>query len=130
MMDEIIANPDFHGGLITNEDRVLLATQRFSGKLKVHQLKEALSVLSFGLLIPRHHFLFPQSNEVIAGLFEGGIMQRWITLAQNRIFSKVKSEPKVLTMSQLAIGFQIWLIFLVFATIIFVAEHLMNRCNI
>lgn len=125
MLYKIIEDPDFHGGLIMNINE----TKYYKGNFEVNVLKETLIPISYGLMMPRHHFLISQSNQVITGLYEGGIIQRWVWLTENNIKRVVKSEPKVLTMDQLNVGFQIWIVCLIISSIIFIVEHLVHCCK-
>lgn len=122
MIVEIIKNPTFHGGLIVNEDNVVAATKIYEGKFEVRMFKETLYKIDYGLLLARHNFLFVQINDAVARLSEGGIMQRWVKMAFNRTSGIVEVDPQVLTMDHLMMGFQIWLSFLILASILFLAE--------
>lgn len=76
--------------------------------------------------MPRHHFLYESFNEIIKKLFEGGIIKTFIEpyyLIRN---TQGKKQPEVLTLDHLMIGFQLWLFFLVVATLGFFIEFLIR----
>lgn len=117
------------GGLIINSDNVNHAIQRYQGKFQVNFLKENLVELASGLLMPRQHFLFGQTNQAITMLLEGGIMQRWVKIALNHTKVIARSEPKVLTMNHLRIGFEIWIFFLSLGLPLLIVERFTFLCT-
>lgn len=129
MIFDIIENSTFVGGLIINPDNIYHTTQAYQGKFKVNLLKENLIEIASGLLMPRNHFLFAQTNQAITKLSEGGIMQRWVNNALNHTARIVESGPKVLTMSHLGIGFLIWIIFLSLGLPLLIVEKCTFLCR-
>lgn len=117
------------GGLIINSDNVNHAIQRYQGKFQVNFLKENLVELASGLLMPRQHFLFGQTNQAITMLLEGGIMQRWVKIALNHTKVTARYEPKVLTMNHLRIGFEIWIFFLSLGLPLLIVERFRFLCT-
>lgn len=100
------------------------------GKHRLKLLDQRILRFQHGLAFPLHHFLYPSLSEKVQQLITSGIIEQWETRIKNHryvIEKPPESEPAVLTMDHLEIGFQIWLAMLLIAFIAFLAEIVYYR---
>jgi hypothetical protein len=89
-------------------------------------LHETLLTRSVGLATTRNHILFDLVEDVLQHTISTGIPQQMDKYYDNIILKVepkfVEDEPKVLTLKDLAFGFNIWLIAIALSITVFVLE--------
>jgi len=132
-IDEIldqIAEPSFKGTMIVTENTLLSinAANYASGTTSIKLLKEPIMKMVFGIMLPVKHPIVETFNLKILQLNSAGLIQYWIARnLGNRDEPEPESEPEVLTLEHLAIGFKIHTFFLIISAIAFVLERIVYR---
>lgn len=87
-------------------------------------LKKTFFTVLFGYRIQRNHYLGQQLNKKNVQAFESGLLNYWLSKHAVKPSLPDPSEPKVLTMVDLEIGFKIWMLFSLVSLIVFIFECL------
>lgn len=111
--------------IITNLNFIKLRSEP-NGVANVKVLNELVMEVPRGLMFPRFHVLYEPFSRKLDQLFQAGIVQRLVQSYYNFNMAQITKGPKVLTIEHLALGFQVWLFFLMISTIAFIAEILFS----
>jgi len=95
-------------------------------------MKERLRTFDVGISTAYYSYLDPTLRRIVTQFIESGILMH--SISKWRDFNKLhmkeeEKEPEVLTLVQLAIGFKLYVICLIVAIAIFIAERLIARHN-
>ncbi|KAG5667183.1 hypothetical protein PVAND_015178 [Polypedilum vanderplanki] len=93
--------------------------------VKPIRVKNTIFTIPQGFGMPHNHYLYFVTEDLIKPMFESGILNHmysyWIWSQSSKTFQDI-DWPKVLSLSDLSYGFNIWLITCGFAIIVFFME--------
>lgn len=120
----------FKGGVYAGQHMLFYLTKFTEMKLSLRMLREPFMTQNVGLAFSSLNFLTEPLKDKIMQLRPSGLLTYWVDnyLKQNR--ANQESEPEVLTMEHLTIGFQVCCMPLSLAFIAFIIEWLRFIVNI
>lgn len=127
LMQENLTDSSFKGSVVTRNSFVLVKTIETKQKYRWKFLDEKIVGFFQGIMFVKYHFLFTSVNEKIKQLTSGGFIEHWIQRwAKHRYIVEKPPLPdlKVLSLDDLGIEFQIWLLVLGAAFVAFICELL------
>jgi hypothetical protein len=95
------------------------------GKTRLKLLDQRIYTQHLGLVFDHHHFLHPLFDKNILRLVDGGIISYWdlnLRVRYNYDWKPPDSEPVILTLDHLSVGFLVWVIALVISSVGFLGE--------
>lgn len=120
-----IANSSFKGAIvITSIELVELKTQ-FKGIYDWKVFPHKIMTAGGGIAFPPFFFFFEAFNEVVDRIIPSGLIEYWSRFFFNSRYNLKKlekSEPVVLTMDHLGVGFLLWFICLGISLVCFIVE--------
>lgn len=125
-MDFDVLAPSFQGGILVDSDMLDIRVEMANKKLWKFLSDKILST-NCGMIFKVNHPLHEPFNAKITQMISGGITNQILEPYQKGRFKNLETdqaEPKVLTMTHLMIGFEIWLFFLYLAIGAFLLECL------
>lgn len=130
----LIQDPMFHGSIVDDRFHLLYDERRLYSEIEWNFLDETIASFNMAITFARLSYLYPIFNKKIIQLDAGGFINYWISSTDwmnynvKKIAAALKkpdySGKRVLTMTELTVGFAIWLLMILMSLMSFVGELL------
>lgn len=127
-----IQDSAFRGSIVDYQSHMLYDDRRLFSTTEWNFLDETIESSNMAITLQRLSFLYPAFNKKIIQLNAGGFFNQWINYIDWRLFNVKKiaalmnkpteSDKIVLTLTELSVGFVIWLLMLFVSFLGFVGE--------
>lgn len=120
-------NSSFEGSIVIENTELMSIAIKSNTTNLWSVLNENVYNFYWGLTFPRNHYMYTAFNEKVKHLNSGGFIDFWLDkwFKHQKIIEKPPPAPLVvLSMKDLSIGFQIWLLALLISSVAFVVELL------
>lgn len=122
-----IRNASFQACLIENHLELLMLNEKHRGEYRWKFMDMKIFSFHKALIFPRFHHLYSTFNAKMSYLTTGGFFELWLKRWKKSRYNVEKPpepDPTVLSLTELGIGFQIWLIMVSISSAAFITEFL------